>query len=51
MQIGETGQVVALGELREGFYLQIKWDKKDEYGRDMYSYDDRFSSRVFLEFE
>ncbi len=51
VQIGETGQVVAVGESENGFYLQIKWDEKDKYGRDMFSYDKRFSSRVFLEFE
>ncbi len=51
VQIGEVGQVIALGELEDGFYLQIKWDKQDEYGRAMFSYDNRFSSRIFLEFE
>ncbi len=51
IQSGETGQVVAVEELENGFYLEIKWDKKDKYGRDMFSYGNRFSSRVFWEFE
>lgn len=50
-QIGETGEIVALQELENGYILQIKWDKQDKYGRDMYSFDQRFSSRLFLEFE
>ncbi len=51
VQVGETGEVFMLNPLPNGYGLVIKWDKKDKYGRDMFSYDGRFSSRVFLEFE
>jgi len=52
VQVGETGEVFRLNPLPKGGYgLVIKWDKKDEYGRDMFSYDGRFSSRVFLDFK
>ncbi len=51
VEVGETGQVVALQEINHGFILVIKWDKQNKFGRDMFSYDGRFSSRVFLEFE
>lgn len=51
VQTGETGQVIALQEINHGFILLIKWDEQNEYGRDMFSYDNRFSSRVFSEFE
>ncbi len=59
---GETGEVVNLEEfmkvkdtnwqkLLEECNLLVKWDEKNEDGRDMFSCHGRFSSRVFLEFE
>ncbi len=51
VQIGETGQVVGLYERGTGFGLRIKWDEQNKDGEDMFSVDNRFSSRVFLEFE
>lgn len=50
-QIGETGEVIALQQINDGFILLIKWDKQNKLGKDMFSYDGRFSSRLFLEFE
>ena len=59
---GETGEVVNLQEfmkvndpawqkLLKDCNLLVKWDEKNEDGRDMFSCHGRFSSRVFLEFE
>ena len=59
---GETGIVVDLHEfmktkdsawqkLLANCSLLVKWDEKNEDGRDMFSCHGRFSSRVFLEFE
>ncbi len=51
VQVGETGKVVEVAEMPNGYILIVKWDQKDEYGRDMFSMDGRFSSRVFLDFQ
>jgi len=62
LQNGETGRVVDLQKALEGKVvnlqkvmkncgLLVKWDKKNNDGRDMYSCQGRFSSRVFLKFE
>ncbi len=61
-QSGETGKIVdvrnemrgkdvRLQEIMKNCNLLVKWDAKNKDGQDMYSCDDRFSSRVFLEFE
>jgi len=51
VQVGETGQVVGLYKRDIGFGLLIKWDEQNKDGEDMFSVDNRFSARVFLEFE
>jgi hypothetical protein len=51
VEVGETGQVIALQEINQGFILFIKWDKQNKFGKDMFSYYGRFSSRTSLEFE
>lgn len=51
VQIGETGQVIGLYKRDVGFGLIIKWDEQNKDGEDMFSVDNRFSSRVFLDFE
>lgn len=51
VQIGETGQVVGLYKRDIGFGLLVKWDEQNKDGEDMFSVDNRFSSRVFLEFQ
>ncbi len=51
VRVGETGQVIGLYERGDGFGLRIKWDEQNKDGEDMFSIDNRFSSRVFLEFE
>ncbi len=51
VQIGETGQVVGLYKREVGFGLLVKWDEQSKDGEDLFSVDNRFSSRVFLEFE
>lgn len=61
-QSGETGRIVDLQSEMKGMdvglkgvvmncNLLVKWDEKNKDGRDMYSCDNRFTSRVFLEFE
>ena len=51
VKLGEKGEVVNISAMPDGYILIIRWDEKDKYGRDMSSYDGRFSSRVFLEFQ
>ena len=51
LRMGETGQVVGLYKRDVGFGLLIKWDEQNKDGEDMFSVDNRFSSRAFLEFE
>ncbi len=46
-----SGKDVMLQKIKKNCNLVVKWDKKNKDGRDMYSCDGRFSSRVFLEFE
>ncbi|MCY7347788.1 MAG: hypothetical protein LH614_16440 [Pyrinomonadaceae bacterium] len=59
---GEMGEVVSLQEfmkvkdpawrkLLKDCNLLVKWDEKNEDGRNMFSCHGRFSSRIFLEFE
>ena len=62
-QNGETGKVVDLQEVMagkdvnfqkimiKGCNLLVKWDEKSKDGKDMFSCDGRFSSRVYLEFK
>lgn len=61
-QSGETGRIVdvqnemrgkdvTLQEILKNCNLIVKWDEKNKDGLDMYSCDNRFSSRVFLKFE
>ncbi len=51
VKIGETGQVVGLYKRDVGFGLLVKWDEQNKNGDDLFSVDNRFSSRVFLEFQ
>jgi hypothetical protein len=46
-----TGKDIRLQKIMKNCGLLVKWDKKNKDGKDMYSCDGRFSSRVFLEFE
>lgn len=62
LQDGETGTVVDLQKVLNGKSLRwqeamkncgllVQWDAKDKDGRDMFTCNNRFTSRAFLKFE
>ncbi|MGI8884111.1 MAG: hypothetical protein ACR2IA_07695 [Pyrinomonadaceae bacterium] len=62
VQNGETGTIVDIKKellMKEHFWrevmkncgLLVKWDKKNKDGKDMFSCDNRFTKRLFLQIE